>query len=215
MPVMMPSVGMNPQMMAMMGGGMPAGMQMMPMGNGVQAVMMPMQMDKGQQPGQSGIPGLGGMTQMSMGALTGMPNMAGMNMIPMMMGGTAGSTGMPQGFMMPMMQQQSSTSQSSDKGKQNEADKQKSSMEKKEDKKESFPPQAMPMQSIDLSKMGMIQMPGGAIGMLPNGQMGSMQMPQMMQGMGMGGMGGMLGGSGMPQGILMNPMMMQQQKQGN
>lgn len=85
-------------------------------------------------------------------------------------------------------------------------------MEKKEDKKESFPPQAMPMQSFDLSKMGMIQMPGGAIGMLPGGQMGSMQMPQMMQtSMGMGGMSGMLSGSGMPQGIIMNPMMMQKQ----
>jgi len=65
------------------------------------------------------------------------------------------------------------------------------------------------MQAVDLSKMGMMQMPGG-MGMIPGGQLG-MSMPQIMQ-MGMPGMMG--SGQGMPQGIIMNPMM-QMPKQSN
>ncbi len=58
------------------------------------------------------------------------------------------------------------------------------------------------------------QMPGG-VGVMPGGQMAAMQMPQMMQ-MGMGGLAGMMGGaSGMPQGIMMNPMMGMQKPSGD
>lgn len=69
------------------------------------------------------------------------------------------------------------------------------------------------MQAVDLSKMGMMgQLPGG-ISVMPTGQLG-MQMPQMMQ---MGGIPGLSGGmmapgAGMPQGIMMNPMMAAMQK---
>lgn len=71
------------------------------------------------------------------------------------------------------------------------------------------------MQAVDLSKLGMLgQMPGG-VGVMPGGQMAAMQMPQMMQ-MGMGGLAGMMGGaSGMPQGIMMNPMMGMQKPSGD
>ncbi len=69
------------------------------------------------------------------------------------------------------------------------------------------------MQAVDLSKMGIMgQMPAG-MQMMPNGQLG-MSMPQLMQ-IGMPGLSAasMMGGaSGMPQGIMMNPMM-QMQKQ--
>ncbi len=63
------------------------------------------------------------------------------------------------------------------------------------------------MTAVDLNKMGLLS------GMMPGGQMAGMQMPQMMQ-MGIPGMSGMMapGPGGMPQGIIMNPMM-QMQKQ--
>jgi hypothetical protein len=113
MPVMM-SPGMNPQLMAMMGG-----LQgVMPMGNGVQAMMMPVQMDKNQQGGQTGISGMAGMGQLghmgamagmggmggmgAMGGMGGIPTMAGMSgMMPFMMGGP--NPGISQGFMMPFV----------------------------------------------------------------------------------------------------------------
>jgi|JI10StandDraft_1071094.scaffolds.fasta_scaffold3351163_2 suppressor of tumorigenicity protein 13 len=78
------------------------------------------------------------------------------------------------------------------------------------------------MQTLDLSKMAMMGQMPGAVGVMPGGQI--MGMPQMMQ-MGMGGMGGMggmpgmtgmtgmggmMGASGMPQGIMMNPLMAMQ-----
>lgn len=61
------------------------------------------------------------------------------------------------------------------------------------------------MTAVDLNKMGLM----GNIGMMPGGQMGGMQIPMMQ--MGIPGMSGMMGsGSGMPQGIIMNPMMQMQ-----
>jgi hypothetical protein len=69
------------------------------------------------------------------------------------------------------------------------------------------------MQAVDLSKMGMIGQLPNNIGVMPGGQMAAMQIPQMMQ-MGMGGLGGMMGSSGMPQGIMMNPLMGMQKSTG-
>lgn len=110
----------NPQMMAMMGGSLPGGMQVMPVGANM-PMMMQMAMDKGQQ-GQSGMTGIAMNPMGAMGAMGGMNpmgGMGGMGVIPMMMGGGGANPGMGQGFMMPMMQSAMGNQGSTDKSKQN------------------------------------------------------------------------------------------------
>lgn len=67
------------------------------------------------------------------------------------------------------------------------------------------------MPAFDFSKMAMMGSMPANMAFMPGGQMGGMQMPQHMQmGMPMGMMGS---GPGMPQGIMMNPMMAMQKQQ--